>query len=177
MQKPPKTRCPARGTILPMNGTTSRTTERGPVPAPAGPLTVKEAAAHLGIGERAVRKRIAAGTLYAEQIDGEWQVYPRAVPIGSAHGSAELFRGTTEHVGRVGRCGSHGADGVPACRAARRPTRGAGARAHAARDRRAPRHRAGAPTNQPGCAAQLARVPSPARRPAPRAPGLPLAPS
>ena len=79
-----------------MNGTTSGTTERGPVPAPAGPLTVKEAAAHFGIGERAVRKRIAAGTLYAEQIDGEWQVYPRAVPIGSAHGSAELFRTATE---------------------------------------------------------------------------------
>ncbi len=79
-----------------MNGTTSGTTERGPVPAPAGPLTVKEAAAHFGIGERAVRKRIAAGTLYAEQIDGEWQVYPRAVPIGSAHGSAEQFRTATE---------------------------------------------------------------------------------
>ncbi len=70
--------------------------ERGPVPAPAGPLTVKDAAIYLGIGERAVRKRIAAGTLYGEQIDGEWQVYPRAIPVGSASGSTEQFRRAEE---------------------------------------------------------------------------------
>lgn len=63
-----------------------------PSAEPRGPLTVKEAAQLLGIGERAVRKRIAARTLRADHIDGQWHVWPHA-EAGPAHGTGA---GTTE---------------------------------------------------------------------------------
>jgi len=50
-------------------------------------LTVKEAARHLGVGERAVRKRIAAGTLMADHIDGIWRVWPEASPDHGTNGT------------------------------------------------------------------------------------------
>ncbi len=66
-----------------MNGTAgTRNRNQGPVP-------VKEAAAILGITDRAVRKRIAAGTMHADQVNGAWFVYldrvePRAGTAGSS---------------------------------------------------------------------------------------------
>ena len=49
----------------------------------AGPVPVPVAAAHLGITERAVRKRIAAGRLRGVQIDRRWLVYlPGTEPPG-----------------------------------------------------------------------------------------------
>lgn len=82
-----------------MNGTEgTRGTGTGPVPA--GPLSVKDAALYLHITPRAVRKRIHAGTLMGEQIDGEWQVYPQAIrqgwPSGNLDGSAAQGRRTGE---------------------------------------------------------------------------------
>ncbi len=67
-----------------MNGT-GGTKGTGPGPAPSGPpgpLSVKDAAAYFNISERAVRKRIHAGTLMGEQIAGQWVVYPHAVRQG-----------------------------------------------------------------------------------------------
>jgi predicted ArsR family transcriptional regulator len=82
-----------------MNGTNgTRGTGTGPVPS--GPLSVKDAALYLHITPRAVRKRIHAGTLMGEQIDGEWQVYPQAIrqgrPLGNLDGSAAQGRRTGE---------------------------------------------------------------------------------
>lgn len=71
----------------------------GTVPAPTGPLTVKDAALYLGIGERAVRKRIAAGTLQADHIDGIWRVWPDAEPPNGTDGTEtgpEQGRSSTE---------------------------------------------------------------------------------
>lgn len=68
-----------RGTIHTMSGTTRGTNGTGPGPVPTGPMSTKEAAIYLGISDRAVRKRISAGTLMGEQIDGQWMVYPHAV--------------------------------------------------------------------------------------------------
>jgi len=74
-----------------MNGTVNGTNGTGPGPVPTGPLSTKETATYLGITERAVRKRIHAGTLMGEQIAGQWVVYPHAVrqarpPRNSAQG-------------------------------------------------------------------------------------------
>lgn len=71
-----------------MNGT--KGTGTGPIPA--GPLSVKDAALYLNITPRAVRKRVHAGTLMGEQIDGEWQVYPQAVPQGRPLGNSAQGR-------------------------------------------------------------------------------------
>lgn len=71
----------------------------GTGPAPPGPLTVKDAALYLGIGERAVRKRIAAGTLQADHIDGIWRVWPYVEPDNGTNGTGtgpEQGRGSTE---------------------------------------------------------------------------------
>ncbi len=59
----------------------------GTGPARTGPLTVKDAALYLGIGERAVRKRIAAGTLQADHIDGIWRVWPDVEPSDGTDGT------------------------------------------------------------------------------------------
>jgi len=76
-----------------MNGT--KGTGPGPVPSgPPGPLSVKDAAAYFNISERAVRKRIHAGTLMGEQINGQWMVYPHAVRQGRGTGGAALGRGS-----------------------------------------------------------------------------------
>jgi len=64
-----------------MNGT-GGTNGTGPGPEPSGPISTKDAAAYFGITERAVRKRIHAGTLMGEQIAGQWVVYPHAVRQG-----------------------------------------------------------------------------------------------
>jgi len=49
----------------------------------AGPVPVPVAATHLGITERAVRKRIGAGRLRGVQIDRRWLVYlPGTEPPG-----------------------------------------------------------------------------------------------
>lgn len=49
----------------------------------AGPVPVLVAAAHLGITERAVRKRIGAGRLHGVQVDRRWLVYlPGTEPTG-----------------------------------------------------------------------------------------------
>jgi len=61
---------------------TGGTNGTGPGPEPSGPISTKEAAAYFGITERAVRKRIHAGTLMGEQIAGQWVVYPQAVRQG-----------------------------------------------------------------------------------------------
>lgn len=64
-----------------MNGT-GGTNGTGPGPVPTGPISTKDAATYFGITERAVRKRIHAGTLMGEQIAGQWVVYPQAVRQG-----------------------------------------------------------------------------------------------
>ncbi len=64
-----------------MNGT-GGTNGTGPGPVPTGPISTKDAATYFGITERAVRKRIHAGTLMGEQIAGQWVVYPHAVRQG-----------------------------------------------------------------------------------------------
>ncbi len=61
-----------------MNGTEG-TNGTGPGPESTGPLSTKDAAVYFGITERAIRKRIHAGTLMGEQIAGQWVVYPQAV--------------------------------------------------------------------------------------------------
>ncbi|MDQ2831237.1 MAG: hypothetical protein M3Y74_19585 [Chloroflexota bacterium] len=57
---------------------------------------VKDAALYLNITPRAVRKRIHAGTLMGEQIDGEWQVYPQAIRQGRPSGNSVQGRRTGE---------------------------------------------------------------------------------
>ncbi len=81
-----------------MNGTTG--TGTGPVPT--GPLSVKDAALYLNITPRAVRKRIHAGTLMGEQIDGEWQVYPHAIRQGRSLGNPAQGRRAGEPGSRAG---------------------------------------------------------------------------
>ena len=69
-----------------MNGTAEPKTVpmSGPVSVP-----VKEAATLLGIGERAVRKRIATGSLQAERVSGAWFVrLDRAEPRHGTSGSS-----------------------------------------------------------------------------------------
>jgi len=54
-----------------------------PTTTPAA-IPLRDAAAHLGISENAVRKRITRGTLQAHKVDGAWSVvvddYPTATP-------------------------------------------------------------------------------------------------
>lgn len=50
-------------------------TEPAPEPNGTDRYSVTEAAALLSISERAVRKRIAAGTLHAERIGGRWRIH------------------------------------------------------------------------------------------------------
>ncbi len=59
-------------------------TGTGPAPVPErGPLTVPEAARTLGISERAVRKRIQAGTLRATPRGRSFDVYLPGAPAGT----------------------------------------------------------------------------------------------
>jgi len=86
-------RVQGRGTLPDMQDGPNGT---GTGPARTGPLTVKDAALYLGIGERAVRKRIAAGTLHADHIDGIWRVWPDAGPdngIGTGPEQGRPLRG------------------------------------------------------------------------------------
>jgi hypothetical protein len=85
VQPPNGTGTPA-GNDAPGTGTAPGT---GPEPPPpTGPLTVSEAAALLGITPRAVRKRLAAGELRGQLVDGAWLVWipvdvePRPDPAG-----------------------------------------------------------------------------------------------
>ena len=39
-------------------------------------MTIKEAAAHYGVSEKTIRRRIKGGQINAEQINGRWRVYP-----------------------------------------------------------------------------------------------------
>ncbi len=78
---------------------TGGTKGTGTGPVPPGPLSVNDAADLLGITPRAVRKRIAAGTLYAQLIDGGYKVFPEFQPTkgtGTAPGSPEQFRSSAE---------------------------------------------------------------------------------
>ncbi len=56
-----------------------------------GRYSVPQAARYLGISERAVRKRIEAGTLAAERDGRQWVVFlgaiPDAVPGGTGNGT------------------------------------------------------------------------------------------
>ena len=63
-----------------MSGTTSTPGPEGPEPRTGtgperGPVTVAEAARVLGISERAVRKRITAGTLRASPVGRSYDVW------------------------------------------------------------------------------------------------------
>jgi hypothetical protein len=78
-----------------MNGT-GGTNGTGPGPVPTGPISTKDAATYFGITERAVRKRIHAGTLMGEQIAGQWVVYPHAVRQGRPSRNPALDRRTEE---------------------------------------------------------------------------------
>jgi len=83
---------------------TGGTKGTGTGPVPTGPLSVNDAAELLGITPRAVRKRIAAGTLYAQIIDGGYKVWPEYQPTkgpGSAPGSPEQFRRAEEQGNRA----------------------------------------------------------------------------
>lgn len=59
-----------------------------------GPVPVKEAAALLGITDRAVRKRIAAGTMHADQVNGAWFVYLDRVEPGTGTRGSSSEDGT-----------------------------------------------------------------------------------
>jgi len=78
-----------------MNGT-GGTNGTGPEPVPTGPISTKDAATYFGITERAVRKRIHAGTLMGEQIAGQWVVYPHAVRQGRPPRNPALDRRAEE---------------------------------------------------------------------------------
>jgi len=72
-----------------------------------GPVPVSVAAAHLGITERAVRKRIGAGRLRGVQVDRRWLVYlPGTEPPGEPEsvperaGTPEQNRNTNPVPGR-----------------------------------------------------------------------------
>jgi hypothetical protein len=62
-----------------------------PTTTPAA-IPLRDAAAHLGISENAVRKRITRGTLQAHKVDGAWRVvvdgYPAATPEPAADQAA-----------------------------------------------------------------------------------------
>lgn len=53
-------------------------------PPPARWITTKEAADHLRVTERAVRKRIAAGSLTARQLGGRWLIDIKEIPHAAA---------------------------------------------------------------------------------------------
>ncbi len=74
-----------------MSGTTSTPGPEGPEPRTGtgperGPVTVAEAARVLGISERAVRKRITAGTLRASPVGRSYDVW---LPALHGHGAAQ----------------------------------------------------------------------------------------
>jgi len=79
-----------------MNGTTKGTKGTGTGPVPSGPLSVKDAANYFGITERAIRKRIHAGTLMGDHIEGQWVVFPNALPQGGTGRNSEQGRRTEE---------------------------------------------------------------------------------
>lgn len=95
---------------------TGRTRGTGTGPVPTGPLSVNDAAELLGITPRAVRKRITAGTLYAQIIDGGYKVFPEFQPTkgtGSAPSSPEQFRSSTEPGNRAASSAVPPAQGPP----------------------------------------------------------------
>src|SRR5438477_2649060 len=81
---------------------TSQTT--GPVDAPTGYLTAAQAAEILGVSERSVRRRLAAGRLPGLQADGRWLVEADAVP---GQDTPDWMTGLDDRTGNRDRTSGH----------------------------------------------------------------------
>jgi excisionase family DNA binding protein len=68
-------------------------------PAPNGALTTSQAAMHVGVHERTVRRALAAGTLSGHTVAGRWRIAPADLATWIAAG-ARTSQAPTHTAGR-----------------------------------------------------------------------------